>query len=92
VRRLPGASRRLHCHLSVQSAIALPPLHSERLRNVHLPLKRGVFWACTTDRYGSTVARIRCDGIDANAEMVRAGMAWVFDKYVTDRSLYGRAG
>lgn len=42
----------------------------------------------THDRYGRTVARIDCDGIDANAEMVRSGMAWVFDRYVTDRSLY----
>ena len=42
----------------------------------------------TRDRYGRTVARINCDGTDANAEMVRTGMAWVFDKYVTDRSVY----
>ena len=42
----------------------------------------------TTDRYGRTVARVICDGTDANAEQVRAGMAWVFDKYVTDRGLY----
>ena len=42
----------------------------------------------TTDRYGRTVARVICDGVDSNAEQVRAGMAWVFDKYVTDRSLY----
>ena len=42
----------------------------------------------TTDRYGRTVARVLCDVTDANAEQVRAGMAWVFDKYVTDRGLY----
>lgn len=42
----------------------------------------------TTDRYGRTVARVECDGIDASAEQVRAGMAWVFDRYVTDRGLY----
>jgi endonuclease YncB( thermonuclease family) len=42
----------------------------------------------TTDRYGRTVARVECDGTDASAEQVRAGMAWVFDRYVTDRSLY----
>ena len=29
-----------------------------------------------------------CDGVDANAAQVRAGMAWVFDKYVTDRGLH----
>ena len=40
------------------------------------------------DRYGRTVARVICDGADANAEQVRAGMAWVFDRYVTDRGLY----
>lgn len=42
----------------------------------------------TRDRYGRTVARINCDGTDANAEQVHAGMAWVFDQYVTDRALY----
>lgn len=42
----------------------------------------------TTDRYGRTVARIECDGTDANVEQVRSGMAWVFDKYATDPSMY----
>ena len=40
------------------------------------------------DRYGRTLARVQCDGVDANAEQVRRGMAWVYDRYVTDRSLY----
>ena len=40
------------------------------------------------DRYGRVVAQVNCKGIDANAEQVRAGMAWVFDRYVTDRRLY----
>lgn len=40
------------------------------------------------DRYGRTVARIKCDGVDANAEQVRLGMAWVYDKYVRDAGLY----
>lgn len=42
----------------------------------------------TTDRYGRTVARVHCEGTDANAEQLRRGMAWVYVKYVTDRSLY----
>ena len=42
----------------------------------------------TTDRYGRTVARVNCEGKDANAEQLRRGMAWVYDKYVADRSLY----
>jgi DNA polymerase len=40
------------------------------------------------DRYGRTLARVTCDGVDANAEQVRRGMAWVYDPYVTDKSLY----
>jgi endonuclease YncB( thermonuclease family) len=40
------------------------------------------------DLYGRIVGRVTCAGKDANAEMVRAGMAWVFDRYVTDRGLY----
>jgi endonuclease YncB( thermonuclease family) len=40
------------------------------------------------DRYQRMVARVECDGVDANAEPVRAGLAWVFDRYVTDWALY----
>ena len=40
------------------------------------------------DRYGRTVAHVTCSGTDANSAQVRAGMAWVFDRYVTDHSLY----
>lgn len=40
------------------------------------------------DRYGRTLGRVYCRGVDANAEQLRRGMAWVYDKYATDRSLY----
>ena len=46
------------------------------------------------DRYGRTIGRIYCfsPGVkmetDASAEQVRRGMAWVYDSYVTDSSLY----
>ena len=36
----------------------------------------------------ATVARVTCDGIDANAEQVNRGMAWVYHKYAKDHSLY----
>ena len=36
------------------------------------------------DRYGRTVARVTCAGADANAAMVRAGMAWAYTRNVTD--------
>lgn len=40
------------------------------------------------DRYGRTIARVSCAGVDAQSHMVQAGMAWVYDRYVTDKSLY----
>lgn len=41
----------------------------------------------TQDRYGRTVARVICDGIDANAEQVRRGFAWFYRAYGRDRTL-----
>ena len=38
----------------------------------------------TSDRYGRTVARVKCQGLDASAEQVRFGMAWAFTRYLTD--------
>ena len=40
------------------------------------------------DRNGRTIGRVTCAGRDANLEQVRRGMAWVFDRYATDPSLY----
>ena len=33
------------------------------------------------DRYGRTLARMTCAGVDANAEQVRRGWAWVYVRY-----------
>lgn len=33
------------------------------------------------DRYGRTLARVTCGELDASAEQVRRGMAWVFVRY-----------
>lgn len=41
----------------------------------------------TLDRYGRTVARVTCKGIDANREQVKRGMAWAFTKYLTDKTI-----
>lgn len=38
----------------------------------------------TKDRYGRTVARVKCKGLDSNSEQVRSGMAWAFTRYLTD--------
>lgn len=39
------------------------------------------------DRYGRTLARVRCQGRDASLAQVEAGMAWAFTKYVTDAAV-----
>ncbi|MGE5525941.1 MAG: thermonuclease family protein [Rhodospirillaceae bacterium] len=33
------------------------------------------------DQYGRAIGYVLCNGTDANAEQVRRGMAWVYDKY-----------
>ena len=38
------------------------------------------------DRYGRTLGRVRCTGVDANAEQVRRGMAWVYVRYAPKNS------
>jgi micrococcal nuclease len=35
-----------------------------------------------------TVARVKCAGVDVNAEQVSRGMAWVYRKYAKDNKLY----
>ena len=41
-----------------------------------------------TDSYGRTVARVtRGDGVDVNAELIKAGAAWVYPKHLKDQSL-----
>ena len=41
------------------------------------------------DRYGRTIGTVNCAGIDANAEQVRRGMAWVYDRFARpDSPLY----
>jgi endonuclease YncB( thermonuclease family) len=45
------------------------------------------------DRYGRTIGWIVCGGVDANAEQVRRGMAWVFVRYArADSPLYALQG
>lgn len=39
-------------------------------------------------RYKRIVGRVTCAGVDANAAQVRRGMAWVYDRYAKDKTLY----
>lgn len=50
--------------------------------------KKAIVKTTAKDRYGRVLGRVTCAGIDVNAEQIKTGMAWVYDKYVTDKSLY----
>ena len=39
------------------------------------------------DRYGRMVARVQCQGTDANLHQVATGMAWAYTKYLTDPAI-----
>lgn len=38
------------------------------------------------DRYGRTVGKVKINGIDANLEQVKTGMAWWYEKYRKEQS------
>ena len=38
----------------------------------------------TIDRYQRSVAIVYCDGVEANLEQVKAGLAWVYRQYASD--------
>lgn len=40
-----------------------------------------------TDRYGRTIGRVECEGVDANLHQVEAGMAWAYLRHLTDKRI-----
>ena len=50
--------------------------------------KKAEVTARATDRYKRIVAHVRCAGIDANAEQIKRGMAWVYRRYAKDHNMY----
>tara|TARA_B100000686_G_scaffold337851_1_gene409562 strand:- start:22077 stop:22673 length:597 start_codon:yes stop_codon:yes gene_type:complete len=40
------------------------------------------------DQYGRYIAKLYSNGVDVNRKMVSEGMAWVYDYYVIDKTLY----
>ena len=50
--------------------------------------KRAEVRVVDVDRYKRIVGRVSCAGVDANAAQVRRGMAWVYDRYAKDKTLY----
>ncbi|SET66632.1 Endonuclease YncB, thermonuclease family [Nitrosospira multiformis] len=45
------------------------------------------FSSISKDYYGRMLAKVKCNGVNVNAEQVRQGMAWVADQSVEDREL-----
>lgn len=41
----------------------------------------------TTDRYGRTIARVRCGGVDASLYQVSNGLAWAYTAYLKDPAI-----
>ena len=70
----------------------------EKLQDFGLRSKQSLIELCryknaeitkkTIDQFGRTIAYVSCEGIDAGSEQLNRGLAWVFDKYVTDAGLY----
>ena len=48
--------------------------------------QRATLQTLETDKYGRTVANVRCAGTDVATAQVRAGLAWVYTPYVTTQS------
>lgn len=40
------------------------------------------------DKYGRTVGKVWVNGLDANLEQVKRGMAWVYEKYASDPAYF----
>lgn len=40
------------------------------------------------DRYNRILGRVYCNGVDANAEQIRRGLAWAYSRYLDDSRLY----
>lgn len=48
------------------------------------------YQAKSIDRYGRTVARVKCAGVDVNRAQIDKGLAWVYTRYNEDKSLVTR--
>lgn len=86
----PGAYRQVKVRLAEIDAPEKKQPFGQRSRQALADLcfrKTARIRSATTDRYGRPLARVECHGVDANAEMVRSGMAWAYTRYQTDAEL-----
>ena len=50
--------------------------------------KKAIVTSQRIDRYRRMIGYVECNGKDASIEQIKGGMAWVYDKYVSNRGLY----
>ncbi|WP_219209437.1 thermonuclease family protein [Variovorax boronicumulans] len=84
---MPGDYQQVKVRLAEIDAPEKAQPFGERSRQALAAMCAGeqaVLRPTVTDRYGRTVARVECRGKDANAELVRTGMAWAYTRYQTD--------
>lgn len=86
----PGAYEQVKVRLAEIDAPEKKQPFGERSRQALAAMcfqRDAVLRPTSVDRYGRTVARVECTGRDANAEQVRAGMAWAYTQYQTDPAI-----
>jgi endonuclease YncB( thermonuclease family) len=74
-------NKRLTVHLAEIDAPELRQASGARARESLAELcldKTAQVRVVARDRHGNTLGRVHCDGVDANAEQVHRGMAWVY--------------
>ncbi|MFT3811991.1 MAG: thermonuclease family protein [Acidovorax sp.] len=81
---MPGAYRQVHVRIAAIDAPERRQAYGQRSRQNLAQLcfrQTAAITPVDTDRYGRTVAQVRCQGADVSAAQVRAGMAWAYTTY-----------
>ena len=84
----PGAYQQLKVRVAAIDAPELGQAHGQASRRQLVQLcmgERARIDPVERDRYGRTVAHVRCSDTDVATEQVRTGMAWVYTRYAAGR-------
>ena len=84
----PGAYQQMKVRVAAIDAPELGQAHGRASRQQLLQLcigQRARIDPVERDRYGRTVAHVRCNDIDVASEQVRTGLAWVYARYAGSR-------
>ena len=94
--RCPGYQKTIPIRLDQIDAPELTQAHGTKsrdyLRRICAVGKPAVIESHGKDKYKRTLGTVTCDGVNASEAMVKAGQAWVYDRYVKDKALYRLQG